>query len=446
VAGAGPLPWPSRGGQLGQVSVTVAIDGVFEDRASGPAENDTLHVMDGAGRIATVRVGDAFPGDGAPGASVRYQLGDHLGGAHVVLGGASLRDNALVDRDEYTPYGETSFGSFAGKRYRFTGKERDDEIGLSYYGARYYSPWTARWVSCDPAALAARKPRAAPRSPVSGYLYAAANPLAFVDRDGNAARSFYVTLPYERFQAYDSQHYLEQSGRYADQLAARGHRLRAHHDYQLTDLVSQLNSKLAPGDTIKELVIATHGTPAGTFLLPSQNTLDSQESAYQSSDTLKAAAHRLGARLADLQQRMAGVSITLHACNVGYSEKALKDVGRFFGAKGGEVAAPRPFVHFYKRNKDGVVIVRLDADMTAGGEWLLDSKKGRESMTRVRITDDPMSTAPVAKAPDPRQRHDGPDTRLGPGNKPAESTFEGYSPDNLIDPSRKPDAGRYRLQ
>jgi RHS repeat-associated protein len=431
--------------QLGQVSVTVAIDGLFEHRTSGPAENDTLHVMDDAGRVATVRVGGAFPGDGAPGANVRYQLGDHLGGAHVVLGGASLRDNGLVDREEYTPYGETSFGGFAGKRYRFTGKERDDEAGLYYYGARYYAPWTARWVSCDPAALAVETSQAAPRSPVSGYLYAAANPLAFVDRDGNKARSFYVTLPSDRFSAQDTGGYLTNSGTYGDQLAAKGTGYEHITTTSLADLVSQLNSKLAPGDTVKDLAIATHGSRSGTFLLPSQNIRDPQESGYQSSDTLTAAAHRLGDKLADLQKRMAGATITLHACETGNAREALKDVGRFFGAKGGEVVAPRPFVQFYKRNEDGAVILRLDADMKAGGEWLLDSKKGRESMTRVRITDDPMSTKPAPKAPDPNGRRDSTDPALHQNDKPAPG-FEGYSPDNLIDPSRQPDAGRYRLE
>jgi len=119
-------------------------------------------------------------------------------------------------------------------------------------------------------------------------------------------------------------------------------------------------------------------------------------------------------------------------------------VGRFFGAKGGEVVAPRPFVQFYRRDKDGVVVLRLDADMNPGGEWLLDSKKGRESMTHVRITDDPMSTAPEAKAPDGRGRGDAKDVKLVKPADEGEFGFEGYSPDNLIDPSRKPDAGRYR--
>ncbi len=37
------------------------------------------------------------------------------------------------------------------RRYRYSGKERDDETGLYYYGARYYAPWLGRWISPDPA-------------------------------------------------------------------------------------------------------------------------------------------------------------------------------------------------------------------------------------------------------------------------------------------------------
>ncbi len=57
---------------------------------------------------------------------MQLHLGDHLGSSNVVVDSGG----ALVNREEFTPYGETSFGSFAKKRYRFTGKERDEESGL----------------------------------------------------------------------------------------------------------------------------------------------------------------------------------------------------------------------------------------------------------------------------------------------------------------------------
>src|SRR5262249_29644060 len=32
-------------------------------------------------------------------------------------------------------------------------KERDEESGLCYHGARYYAPWLGIWTSCDPAGM-----------------------------------------------------------------------------------------------------------------------------------------------------------------------------------------------------------------------------------------------------------------------------------------------------
>jgi RHS repeat-associated protein len=134
--------------QGGQIEVTVYIDGIFEYhrlvQGGKIQENDDLHVMDNQNRLALVRVGAAFPGDTTP--PVKYHLSDHLGSSNVVVDS----NGGWLNREEFTPYGETSFGSFARKRYRFTGKERDNESGLDYFGARYYAPWLGRWTSTDP--------------------------------------------------------------------------------------------------------------------------------------------------------------------------------------------------------------------------------------------------------------------------------------------------------
>lgn len=159
--------------QGGQVEVTVYIDEMFEYQrivqAGTVEENNTLHVMDNQSRIALVRVGNPFADDTTP--AVKYHLGDHLGSSNVVIDAGG----SWVNREEYTPYGETGFGSFARKRYRFTGKERDDESGLHYFGLRFYTPWLSRWMSCDPAGT------------VDGlclYCYARSNPLHLIDPDG----------------------------------------------------------------------------------------------------------------------------------------------------------------------------------------------------------------------------------------------------------------------
>jgi len=61
------------------------------------------------------------------------------------------------------------------KRYRYTGKERDEETGFYYHGARYYAPWLGRWTSCDPAGLA---------DGVNSYRYARNSPIRYTDPEG----------------------------------------------------------------------------------------------------------------------------------------------------------------------------------------------------------------------------------------------------------------------
>ena len=159
--------------QGGQVEVTHYLGDVFEHRRwPGAGENNRVHVLDGSRRIAIVRIGEPEPGDAAPAA--RYQLGDHLASSNVVVDG----NGNLVNREQYGPYGESTFGSFAKKRYRYTGKERDEESGLYSLGARYYAPWLGRWISCDPLAAV---------DGLNLYVYARDRPSTLTDPTGTQA-------------------------------------------------------------------------------------------------------------------------------------------------------------------------------------------------------------------------------------------------------------------
>jgi RHS repeat-associated protein len=178
-----------RGGN--DYDVTVYPEGGFEYhrqvRPSGIQENNTLHVMDDRSRIASVRVGAAFPDDGAPGVRVRYHLGDHLGSVTLLIGGAAASAATFINREEYFPYGETSFGSFGRKRYRFVGKERDEESGLYYCEARYYAAPFGRWASCDPLGLQGNGDH-------NLYRYVRGNPLRLVDPTGKEEGEAFVNL------------------------------------------------------------------------------------------------------------------------------------------------------------------------------------------------------------------------------------------------------------
>jgi RHS repeat-associated protein len=161
--------------QGGTVEVTRYVGGVFEHHRWGigtasPGENNHVHVLDDQQRVALVRIGPAHPEDSGP--AVAYHLPDHLGSSTAVLDGTGT----LTNREEYTPYGETSFGSYTRKRYRFTGMERDEESGLSYHSARYYAPWLCRWASPDPTGAGGG---------LNLYAYAAANPMRLLDPGGH---------------------------------------------------------------------------------------------------------------------------------------------------------------------------------------------------------------------------------------------------------------------
>jgi RHS repeat-associated protein len=119
---------------------------------------------------------DTAGSDPAPPQLIRYQFGNHLGSASL-----ELDDQAqIICYEEYTPYGSTSYQAVRSrtetpKRYRYTGKERDEESGLYYHGARYYAPWLGRWTSCDPTGLG---------DGVNLLAYGQCNPVRFTDQSG----------------------------------------------------------------------------------------------------------------------------------------------------------------------------------------------------------------------------------------------------------------------
>jgi RHS repeat-associated protein len=165
--------WVRRGGAATRDESVVYLGNTYERHTwakSGGGVNALVHVTDDTARIAVVRLGPTHPDDAGP--ALQYELTDQLGTCAVTVDSSG----GWVNREEYLPYGETSFGSFARKRYRFVGKERDEESGLSYHDARYYSPAVARWISPDPVDPGASPPRV--------YTYCGGRPLVTVDPDG----------------------------------------------------------------------------------------------------------------------------------------------------------------------------------------------------------------------------------------------------------------------
>jgi RHS repeat-associated protein len=121
------------------------------------------------------------------GEKVRYVHTDAAGSVRV------LTDEAgnVVGRRDYLPFGEEWCGAAVcgsvtlGQPRRFTGKERDVETGLDYFGARYFRPNLGRFTTVDPGQKTAENLIDSQRW--NRYAYALNNPFKFIDPDGRDA-------------------------------------------------------------------------------------------------------------------------------------------------------------------------------------------------------------------------------------------------------------------
>lgn len=139
---------------------------------------------------------------------LKYITPDHLGSPRIVT---NLKGKVL-SRHDYYPFGEEIESSLSGRnniqgygsndkiKQKFTGYERDDETGLDFAQARYYSSSLGRFMSPDEfaggpvelyffASNAASNPTFYadiydPQS-LNKYQYCFNNPLSYVDPDGH---------------------------------------------------------------------------------------------------------------------------------------------------------------------------------------------------------------------------------------------------------------------
>src|SRR5262249_15072870 len=118
---------------------------------------------------------------------------DHLGSTSMVI---DYQSGELVERTTYLPYGSVDsdyrpspkWDSFR-ETYRAWGKENDVEVGLYYFGARYFSAALNRFISPDPLTIHGLG------ADLNPYAYVGGRPLFMVDPlglagsecDGNSA-------------------------------------------------------------------------------------------------------------------------------------------------------------------------------------------------------------------------------------------------------------------
>jgi len=186
---------------------------VYSKTNNGTVEEqrETLHVYDGTKSIALIETEPETKGGtkaeedtkGEPPEeeigkiTIRYQYDNHLGSASL-----ELDENAeIISYEEYHPFGTTSYRSGRSetevslKRYKYIGKERDNETGLYYYGARYYSAWICRWISTDPAGFV---------DGLNMYAYVRNNPLKYSDPTGMQSEDEVHQVKTEALQKADN--------------------------------------------------------------------------------------------------------------------------------------------------------------------------------------------------------------------------------------------------
>jgi RHS repeat-associated protein len=116
-----------------------------------------------------------------------------------------LKVIARMEKCERSGEGESCAGVY---KYKYNGKEYQDELGLNMYdyGARNYDPALGRWMNIDPLAEGYEN--------LSPYNYAMNNPMYFVDPDGMRIKIGDGYYSYVENRDYDDEKYKDNRSAY----------------------------------------------------------------------------------------------------------------------------------------------------------------------------------------------------------------------------------------
>jgi RHS repeat-associated protein len=177
--------------------ITATVNGIEEDytydgegrrvmKEDHTTHAATIYVYDADGQVAV-----EYPAKTPTTGGTQFLTADALGSTRLVT---DVYGNT-VQCNDYLPFGEdlTAGGRTcvstvdAVPEKKFTGKERDSESGLDYFGARYFSAAQGRFTSPDWAVKAEPVPYAKLDDPQSLnlYSYVRNNPLSTTDPDGH---------------------------------------------------------------------------------------------------------------------------------------------------------------------------------------------------------------------------------------------------------------------
>jgi RHS repeat-associated protein len=139
--------------------------------------------------LTNVVISSGSGGSSSSSANINWLVTDQLGTPRMIFDQSGSL--AATKRHDYAPFGEELFNGARpnvtgyaadSTRQKFTSKERDNETGLDYFGARYYGSTVGRFTSVDPGTVKLKhllNPQKWNR-----YAYTLNNPLRFFDPDG----------------------------------------------------------------------------------------------------------------------------------------------------------------------------------------------------------------------------------------------------------------------
>ena len=155
--------------------------GTLPCTAASTGATVTTYVYDVSGKLAA----EYSTNPGTPQCTTCYLTADQLGSTRMMTDGTT---GAVVGLHDYLPFGEEIPDGMGGRgalyglpspNQKFTGKERDSETGLDYFGARYFSSAQGRFTSPDKGPYPWNDPQTLNR-----YAYTRNNPLKYVDPTG----------------------------------------------------------------------------------------------------------------------------------------------------------------------------------------------------------------------------------------------------------------------
>ena len=165
---------------------------------------------------------------------------------------------------------------------RFTGKERDEETGLDYFGARYYGSKLGRFTTVDP--VYTWKENLVDPQRWNRYAYALNNPLKYVDPNGEDTYLAIHGASYLNTASVGQAHDVGGNFQLAAQTYAREVEARPGFDPKkdavvvvpassTEQFVRAVNSEYASGK-IAEMAVFSHGYNSGVSLGGELGNLD----------------------------------------------------------------------------------------------------------------------------------------------------------------------------